>query len=121
MYFDNRARFISNPLGGAYTTTHDWQLIESCPPNMADSKEQKVKKIKLIDRTKQGVYAVYGVLSSEITFILCSDHSFTVFWPDFVRGKLKLASSGGLGFRKYMYTPQLQGIISEIPDRLKQL
>ena len=41
------------------------------------------------------------VLSSKMAFILCSDHSFTVFWPDFVPSKLRLPNSSELNFRKY--------------------
>ena len=38
--------------------------------------------------------------SSKIAFILCSDQSFAVFWPDFVPSKLNPANSGGLNFQK---------------------
>ena len=43
-----------------------------------------------------------------MTFILCSDHSFIVFWPDFCPSKLNPANNGGLNFPKY--TPMHSGL-----------
>ena len=37
-----------------------------------------------------------------MAFTLCSDHPFTVFCPDFSRGKLNLKNNGRLNFQKYM-------------------
>ena len=44
------------------------------------------------------------MLSSKITFILCSDQSFTVFWPD-ICPKLAHKSANSVRLNFWKYTP----------------
>ena len=107
---------VSCSMSLAYINTHksgDWSRV--VPPiraHQADNstKYKKIKNLKYIDRVKpsdyKGVFKgaefkKWHLLSSKMAFILCAEHSFFVFWPISVRGKLNPANSGGLKFWKY--------------------
>ena len=78
-------------------------------PNEKD-KSKKVKYLRFIEKANQGVYVGrFEEAEFKKQTFLCSDHSFTVFWPDFCPGSENLTDRSRLNFWKY--TPLVSWLV----------